>query len=88
MGASYGGSGSAGGSSAADALIQIRSAWCQLSGLQTVIEIAKHRLTVGAEGIGYRSAMAAGTKDQPTMARGLGIAHQLWDATPNGTATR
>jgi len=60
----------------------------QLSGRQAVIEEAKHRITVGADGIGHGAAMAAGAKDQPAMGRGMGICHQLWDATAKGTATR
>jgi len=42
----------------------------------------------GADGIGHGAAMAAGARDQPAMGRGLGIRHQLWDATAKGTATR
>jgi hypothetical protein len=60
----------------------------QLSGRQAVIETAKHRITVGADGIGHGTAMAAGAKDQPAMGRGMGIRHQLWEATAKGTATR
>ena len=58
----------------------------QLSGRQAVIEKAEHRLTVGADGIGHRAAMAAGAKDQPAMGRGLGIRHQLWEAHHPGPA--
>jgi hypothetical protein len=42
---------------------------------RAVIEKAMHRIT-------------AGSKDQPAMGRGLGIRHQLWEATPKGTATQ
>ena len=55
------------------------SASYQLSGRQAVIEKAKHRITVGAESIGY---------ERPAMGRGMRITHQLWEATANGTATR
>lgn len=53
-----------------------------------VIKKAKHCITVDADGIVNTTTMTAGNKDQPVMRRGVGIGHQLWDATTKGTATR
>jgi len=47
-----------------------------------VVEEAEHVIALRSDGISNRAAIAAGSKDQPTLWP------QLWVATAKGTATR